>query len=772
MLATGLASLSSFPGGETLSGPGAVLPNGWRVTPTGAITSLGTLPLRMVEHPSGRWLAISNAGYGQLAIAIVDENTGQVASSVAVRRTFYGLTFSPDGTKLFASTAASGGIARYDFDAATGVATEAAPLSLGGKPAWVNGIAVSSDGKTLYAAVGGTNRLAALDSTSGAVRWSAKTGEQPYAVVLSPAGKTAYVSNWSGASVTAVDTASGAVAATIPVGSHPNAEAVSADGGTLYVACANDNTVAVIDTAANRSRAVIDAALYRGSPEGATPNGLALTADGRQLFVADADQNAVVALDLSSRADYPVLGAVPVGAYPTDVAVSRDGRRLFVLDGKGESGHANSEYVHSDTVPPSQWPEDSRRWYVGALTTGALERLPLPSNGDLAFGLAKARANARYKPGASARPALPPIKHVIYVIKENRTYDEVLGDDPRGNGDPALTIFGRRITPNIHRLADEFVLFDDFQTDAEVSADGHNWSTAAYATDYVQKLWPSTYADRGRGYDYEGSAASAPSGGYIWDDAIAHGVSVRNYGEFVRLDVLRGAPAKAAVKSLEGRTDPNFHGFDLGYSDQDRLDEWQREFQGYVRRNDLPGLEIVRLPDDHTAATKPGARTPFAMIASNDYALGRMVDALSHSPYWKDTIIFSLEDDAQAGPDHVSDQRAEASIAGAYVRRGYVDHTHYTTSGVLHTIEILLKLPPMSQFDAGARPVSAALSSKADLQPWTASKPLVSLTEINGPRAPGAKASSRLDLRDADRADVAMMNALLFRYARELHERR
>ncbi len=743
--------------------PAIVLPNGWRITPAAATTELGTLPVHIAADPSGRWLAISNAGYGQLSIDIVEASSGRIVAAQPIRRTFYGLAFSPDGTKLYASTAADGGLARYDFDPASGSLHEAGGFAAGGKGAWVNGLAVAPDGKTVYAAIAGLDELVALDSASGRPRWRAKTGAAPYAVALSPDGKTVYVSDWSAAAVTMLSAREGAPVGEVAVGPHPNAQVLTTDGRTLYVACANDNTVAVIDTGAKRVRAVIDAALYRGSPEGATPNGLALSADDKTLYVADADENAVVAVDVSQGAPR-LAGAVPVGAYPTDVAAGRDGQ-LFILDGKGRSGHANPHYPHSDTLPRGQWPPGSRRWYVGELATGDLERLSAPSGATLAAGLAQARANSRYRPASRVAPLVAPIKHVIYVIKENRTYDEVLGDDPRGNGDASLAIFGKRITPNVHRLADEFVLADDFQTDAEVSADGHNWSTAAYATDYVQKLWPSTYADRGRDYDYEGSTASAPSAGYLWDDAIAHGVSVRDYGEFVDMDVLRGE-STPSVKSLQGRVDPKFRGFDLSYSDQGRADEWLREFSAYVAQRDLPGLEIVRLPDDHTAATKPGARTPFAMVASNDYALGRMVEALSHSVYWKDTVVISVEDDAQAGPDHVSDQRAELAIAGACVRRGYVDHTHYTTSGVLRTIELLLKLPPMSQFDAGATPLSAAFAPRADTRPWKATRPLVNLSDTNAAVAPDAKASMRLDLSDADRADAAALNRILLRYAR------
>jgi hypothetical protein len=351
------------------------------------------------------------------------------------------------------------------------------------------------------------------------------------------------------------------------------------------------------------------------------------------------------------------------------------------------------------------------------------------------------------------------------VIKENRTYDEVLGDDTRGNGRADLAIFGSKITPNIHSLADSFVLLDNFDVDAEVSADGHNWSNAAYSTDYVDKLWPSSYSDRGREYDFEGSPASRPSAGYLWDAALKVGLSVRDYGEYTDFATKAGQPEKPVVASLDGRLDPHYRGFDLHVTDQSRMDEWIREFKGFVKNGDLPALEIVRLPNDHTAATRPGMHTPYAMVADNDLALGRMVEALSHSPFWKNTVVFVLEDDAQAGPDHVSDQRAEALVIGAQIKRGFVDHTHYTTSGMIRTIEDLLGLEHMSQYDARARAMEADFGPVDDA-PWSAVAETVDLSAVNPTDANGAKTSMHLDLSGADRADAAAFNRILMEWAK------
>lgn len=735
------------------------LPNGWSVTPAGKITPLGTLPLHMMLDPSGRWIAVTNSGWGVESVTIVNASTGLVADAKTIAKTFYGLAFAPDGKTLFVSTAADGGIRRFSFDQDTGALSDAGTWKLGANPSWIAGIAVSPDGKTVYAAENAQNELFAVDASSGVVRWTAKTGVQPYAVVVSPDGRRAFVSDWIGNQITAISTADGAVAGSVDVDAHPNAMILSHDGATLYVACANHADVVAISTASLARQDTFAASLWPSSIEGTAPDGLALSDDGHMLFVSDSDDNAVAAIDLGAPKGQ-LVGAIPVGWYATDVALSRDGRTLFVLDGNGISGHANPLYHRAFKKGPR-----NNTYYDANLATGDLERMDVPSASELADGLKRAQANALFRP--QAKVDIPPgarkIKHVIYVIKENRTYDQILGDDPRGNGDPALAIFGKRITPNIHRLADEFVLLDNFYEDSFVSADGHNWATAAYATDYVEKLWPADYSDRGRDYDFQGSDAVNPPAGYLWDDARAAGRTVRDYGEDADADPV--LPAKPQVKSLEGIVDPQYAGFNVGYSDQSRMDEWLREFRGYEQRDDLPDLEIVYLPDDHTAGLNPKFRTPFAMEASNDYALGRLVEALSRSKYWADTVVFSVEDDAQDGPDHVSDHRSEALVAGGLVRRGAVNHTHFTQCSVLRTIELLLHLQPMSQFDAGARPMLDVFASSADMLQWKASKPNIKIDELNPADAAGAQASMRLDFSRPDAADPAALNRILTQYA-------
>jgi len=373
-----------------------------------------------------------------------------------------------------------------------------------------------------------------------------------------------------------------------------------------------------------------------------------------------------------------------------------------------------------------------------------------------------------------------PIKHVFYVIRENRTYDQVLGDVTSGNGDPRLTIFGRDITPNAHALAQNFVLFDNFYVDADVSYNGHSYSTAAYATDFIEKMWQTSMVGRGGIYLGEGGGfmrnpfgnLAAPALGYIWDYARRANVSVRSYGEFVAHtsrspsgDVV----AMESVPGLRGRVAPAYAGWDLDIPDGKRIDNWLTEFRQFEANGNLPQLSIIRLPNDHTAGTRAGSPTPRAMVAENDLALGRLVEAISSSVYWRDSAIFVLEDDAQSGPDHVDSHRSILLAAGPFVKRGVVDHTFYTTSGVLRTIELILGLPPMSQYDAAATSMYNAFTGTPNLAGYRHVDPIVSLTERNLPSSFGSAQSLAMDFTIEDRAPEALLNEILWRSIRGAH---
>ena len=357
-----------------------------------------------------------------------------------------------------------------------------------------------------------------------------------------------------------------------------------------------------------------------------------------------------------------------------------------------------------------------------------------------------------------------PIAHVIYIIKENRSYDQVLGDIVLfgGNGDPKLTMFGLDVTPNQHAIAARFGLFDNTYADSFVSPDGHNWSTAAFANDYVERMVPPEVGYRRPLYDFEDPLSPArPRSGYLWDNALRHQLSVRNYGEFVYNDPTAAFTSHWRQSDLLGITDVKYPGWDLDLSDLVRESEWAREFAQFVRDGNLPALEIVRLPNDHTAYTSAKALTPRAMVAQNDLAFGRIVDAVSHSKYWASTAIFAIEDDAQNGPDHVDDQRTTFYLASPYAKIG-AHHEHYSSAGVVRTIELILGLPPMTAYDAAARPMYAAFGPKADLRSFSALPARIDLHERNSPTSYRARDSAKLDLREEDDVPPAVGNDILW----------
>jgi hypothetical protein len=363
-----------------------------------------------------------------------------------------------------------------------------------------------------------------------------------------------------------------------------------------------------------------------------------------------------------------------------------------------------------------------------------------------------------------------PIKHIFYVIKENRTYDQVFGDMKEGNGDPSLCLFPEGITPNHHQLARDFVLLDNFYAEGEVSADGHEWSMAAYATDFIEKTWPLYYRRVLKKIHFPGERPFArealPAGGYLWDRCAEQGVTYRSYGEWVENGKTASDPPQVKAKALEGHVDLQYRAFDLDYTDQKRADRLIEELSRFERAGDMPSLSIIHLPNDHTSATKVGKPTPKAAVADNDLALGRFVEAVSRSKFWRDTVIFVVEDDAQNGPDHVEAHRTVALVISPYARRGAVDSSLYSTTSMVRTIELILGLKPMSQFDAAARPMYASFQSKLDLRPYQHRTPKVDLAERNGPDAYGAAISERFDLTREDAVDDLILNDVIWHSVR------
>ena len=510
-------------------------------------------------------------------------------------------------------------------------------------------------------------------------------------------------------------------------------------------------------------------------PDGSTPNALALSPDGKTLYVANADDDAVAVVDVGGdlRAAR-TKGFIPSGWYPAALALSPDGGTLWVANAKGGWSWSNA----AGGPDPTRKGDDKKAWKKTRTIPGSVSRVDLPPAGALAALTARAYANrrpaARGAAGVKASTVVPaapggasPIKHVVYVIRENRTYDQVLGDLPRGNGDPSLTLFGRDVTPNAHALADEFVLFDNLYCDAEVSADGHNWSMGAYATDFVEKVWPPVYGNNAFSYLFEGNDTNAfPTNGYLWDAAARAGLTLRNYGEFVGSSAEWSPPTlgleEGAAGALKGNTCPFFPGFDMDVLDNARVDVFLKELRGFVKAKEMPRLLILRLGNDHTAGTKKGARTPRAMVAENDVALGRLVEAISRSPFWKETAIFVIEDDAQNGSDHVDAHRTVGFVVSPYTRRkGFVDSTMYSTVSMLRTMELILGLPPLSQHDASATPMTNAFADAADGVPFTHLESKIPFYEMNPDGAPMQAESNGWDFSKEDAApDIALNEAI------------
>jgi sugar lactone lactonase YvrE len=706
------------------------------------------------------------------SFSVVDTGTWVVKSTFTAEHAWYGLAWSPDGTKLYSSGANQNSVQEYAY--ADGTLTLSRTIGLpAGQDAdtFTGGLAISPDGKTLYATRVFSMTVSSIDVASGRALKTVALPAEPYTCLLSADGRRLFVSIWGSAIVMVLDAQTLAPVAYLGTGEHPTALALSADGTRLFVACASSAEVWVFNTQIYLPLEQISMNLFPDAPPTSTPNSLAISPDGQTLLVALADNNAVAVVDISNSVRSIVGGFIPTGWYPTGAVFSRDGAQIYILSGRGLASAPNPTNGNLE-----------RRLLGSIASVAKPDRTTLAEYTRKVYTLTPYSDATRLTPGnipiGSPIPRTvglsSPIKHVFYVIRENRTYDQILGDLPQGNGDPRLALFGKDITPNAHALAQSFVLFDNFYVDAEVSYNGHAFSTAAYATDFIEKMWQTGYAGRGGLFLAEGGGfmrnpfgnITAPQQGYIWDYATANGVSVRSYGEFVSNlpknangDVI----AVETVPGLAGLVAPKYAGWDLEIKDQKRIDVWQDEFNEFVRNRNLPQLSIVRLANDHTSGTRAGALTPRAMMADNDLALGRLVEAISASPYWKESAIFVVEDDAQSGPDHVDSHRSVLLVASPFAKHGVTDHTFYSTSSVLRTIELILGLPPMSQYDAAAAPLHAAFDSSTNMGQYRRMPPTVSLDEQNLPTSFGATASARMDFSDADRTDEVLLNEILWR---------
>jgi DNA-binding beta-propeller fold protein YncE len=821
-----------------------------------------------------------------------DERLGQNA-----RQTYYlGLAFSRDGTQLYASIASlTDPTGEKPHDTGNGIAVYAfqdgqlkpqrflriplAPLAPGKKS-----IADTRNvphhktvpypaGLAVLPGRGDEKLLVAESLADDAVVVDAKTGQilqrfplstaavipadYPYSVAVKRDGKMGFCSLWNDSAIAQLNLETGEVVRRIPLletksptapGSHPTAMLLSPDQKYLYAALTNSDHVAVIDVETGKLQGLLSTVLPEEKYGGTYPDALAQSSDGKRLFVAEAAADAVAVFDTTGWKGRPelsvpqeALGYIPTEWYPTALAVTGDD--LMIVTGKGKGTGPNAgPLVNLNGKGVTHY--EGKYFYIPTLIHGSIavvsisqvqKQLPVLSHEVELTNLMVAKpAGQQLFPGRKN-----PIRHVIYIIKENRTYDQVFGDLKPGNGDPALCLFGKKITPNEHELVRQFGILDNFYCSGEVSGDGHVWSTAAITSDYNEKTWEIGYRSAERTYDFEGIVfnhspleegipdVDEPGTGYIWTDVARHGLTHRNYGEFVATHWCDEGPSGASPKlgtplasqgacrekvvapgqplpanvgerhgsrnpwpwpipmiaydeatmpELQGHFDPKFPDFRLDYPDQLRVDEFLNEFDAYVKAREsgqgerLPQFTILRLGNDHTAGTKPGMPTPSAAVADNDLAVGRVVDAVSHSPYWEDTAVMILEDDAQDGPDHVDAHRSTALVISKYSpgspRRPFVDHDFYTTVSMVRTIEALLGIPPMNNNDAQAPILAPLFSGSGNQPPFTAdyrNRANGLIHNMNSAQAPGAQEAARMDFVHADQANAAELNQILWR---------
>ena len=766
-----------------------LLVSGWKITPAGKQVAVDTLPMSTVLSPDGKYLLVLNGGYNPPSVSVIDVAAGTELERTRVKDAWLGLAINRAGNRVYVGGGSSQAV--HEFSFAEGKLTPARTLSTltkaaEGTPAdqtyqnFTGDVALSPDGRFLYAATLFQDSIVVLNVESGKPIARVKTGRRPYRILFLPDGKTYLVSNWADGTVSQFQASDNAAMTTLRLGPHPTdmilrAGANKEEGdkkwlGRLFVAAANTNSVysvGIDEATALTPLETINISLTPREPLGMTPSALGLSADGNQLYVACSDANAVAVADISEDRTR-VMGFIPTGWYPTAVRGLKDGR-VAIANGKGLRSYPNPKGPGPLKAPEPLHLGVRSDEYVGSIQRGTVSFVDSFDLTALSAYTKSVLANSPYRDAKLDQPAptvLTKIKHVIYVVKENRSYDQMLGDMKEGNGDSSLVLFGERFTPNHHKLAREFVLLDNFYVSADVSADGHNWSTAAIASDYVQKFWPNSYAGRRKKYDYEGGEPAAlPPANYLWTNAHQRGITIRNYGYFAqnRKTAAEDGTQIESVRDpvLSPVTNLKYRAFDLDYSDVDRVKAFQQDLAQFEQKGEMPQLMLMRLGNDHTSGTAPGKIAPLSSLANNDYALGLLVEAVSKSRFWAETAIFVLEDDAQNGADHVDSHRSPAFILSPYTRRGVVDSTMYNTTSMLRTMEMILGMRPMTHFDAGATPMTSAFGTPNNA-PYVPVAPNISLTDRNPERSTTAALSRKMNFDEEDQNDDDDLNAILW----------
>ena len=771
--------------------PGAsLLFNGWGVTPAGEHVPCGDLALKILIAPDQKAAVAVCAGYNQVGINLVSLDVKREVQFIPLKKTFNGLAFSVDGSKFYVSGGDSGVICVFNYKSGNATIEREVRLNSSAGNTFLAGIAVHPNTGTLYVCDEANHEILVVQPETLNVENAIGVGQHPHSCVFGGDGQHLYVSNWGSCSVSIVDAKKAVRLRDITVGIRPNDMTVAPDG-RLFVACAGDNTVHVITTAKlekpspdpgpsrrlwEGTREIICTSLYPQSPEGSTPCGVAVSPDGRTLFVANADNNSVMVVDISgslmeeaAKHDEKISlvnGFIPTGWYPSAVAVSPDNRFLLVANGKGLKSRANAPALSQS---PSKLHTGIRFDHPGRIFEGSISFIARPDPKQMASYTGQVRRNSPFHPEhlvkapTASGSIIPeevgdpcPIKYVLYIIKENRTYDQVMSDmtdakgRPIGNGDANLLMYGERVTPNHHQLARDYVLLDNLYCNSEVSVDGHSWCDAALATDFNQRSWILSYSKHGKLPGNE--EMENPSAGYLWDLCRRHGVTFKNYGEGAQRvpSINRG---KWHADWKDGR-------------DMELVDYWIEDLKQAEKSGVLPRFTIMSLGEDHTQGTKPGAFTPEACVGSNDLGLGKIVEAATRSKFWKEMAIFVIEDDAQNGPDHVDAHRTFGFVISPYCKRNFVDSTLYTTASMIRTMELILGLPPLTQYDAGATPMFNCFRKRAQSVPYTALMPKMDLTAKNTAKSPFAKESSRMNFKEFDLAPEDELNRILWHVAR------
>jgi YVTN family beta-propeller protein len=796
-LAVALVSLVAILGSQPtpreqvgpLAGGGFRLNSGWVLDPVGKQVPLSTLPMSTALSPDGKYLLVLNGGYRPPSITVIDAASGDVKASVPVADAWLGMAFAPRGDRVYVGGGSKASVFEFTFAGGTLTPARTFPVPsldhVRGHD-MIGDVALSPDGRLIYAADLYHDSVAVINPQSGMLIQRVKTGRRPYRILFHPDGKSFFVTSWADGTLGHYDASTGDELARVPLGAHPT-DMLWRNGGPgevapgeptytarIFVAAANTNSVYSVGVNSANDLSVVERiniAMTPREPLGMTPSALALSPDGKRLFVACSDGNVAAVADVSDPVSR-VEGFIPAGWYPTAVRVLPSGT-LVVVNAKGVRSYPNPDGPNPGkrVEPVNAGVRDPE--YVAYMQTGTASWIAPFSDPQLADWTKKALAFSAYRDAKlDVTSTFPPqIQHVLYIEKENRTYDQVLGDMKEGNGDASLVLFGENVTPNLHKIAREFVLLDNFYVNADVSADGNNWSTAAIAPDWVQKLWPSNYAGRHSLYDFEEQdPAALPPAGYIWSNAVMAGLAVRNYG-FVVENKRQAAPVggdqieKINDPLLQKLTNRAYRGFDLNYTDVDRAKTFLSDLAEFEKTGNMPRLMVMRLPNDHTSGVSAGRLSPLAQAADNDLAVGMMVEGISKSKFWASTVICILEDDAQDGPDHVDSHRSPAWLISPYIKRRQVDSHMYNTTSMLRSIELILGLRPMTHFDAAAPPMAAAFQATADTTPYVAEKPRVPLDARNPPGAPGIAANMKFDREDEN--DDNTLNDLLWRAIRK-----